>query len=214
MLLHLPRVLFQPREVRPHQFQNLVPLLPSVQHTDFRNGLSNSPPLPGRQDSSGTLGRGLSLPAPGCSSKYLLWGNFPNTIDKLLHRLQDGMFPAFSYYYSYYRRKSCVLLLSTLSIFDMHLEREVQNGRICLRRLGAPLLFSRRSPCAPLPVLQEAIGLDRIYIKQSVITFYEELSTLSTEFSTRPPAENPGTPLTFQKGGEFVENGAVIFGTG
>ena len=47
VLLHLPQVLFQPGEVRPHQFQNLVPLLPGVQHTDFRNGLFNGPLLAG-----------------------------------------------------------------------------------------------------------------------------------------------------------------------
>lgn len=39
ILLHLPQVPFQPGEVRPHHLQNLVPLLPGVQHPDFRNCL-------------------------------------------------------------------------------------------------------------------------------------------------------------------------------
>lgn len=50
ILLHLPQVLFQPGEVRPHHVQNLVPLLPGVQHTDFRNGLFDGPLLAGEVD--------------------------------------------------------------------------------------------------------------------------------------------------------------------
>mgnify|MGYP007007359968 CR=1 FL=1 len=50
VFLHLPQVLFQPGEVRPHQFQNLVPLLPGVQHPDFRNGLFDGPLLAGEVD--------------------------------------------------------------------------------------------------------------------------------------------------------------------
>ena len=39
ILLHLPQVPFQPGEVRPHHLQNLVPLLPGVQHPNFRHRL-------------------------------------------------------------------------------------------------------------------------------------------------------------------------------
>lgn len=37
VLFHLPQMLFQPGEVRPHHLQNLVPLFPGVQHPDFRH---------------------------------------------------------------------------------------------------------------------------------------------------------------------------------
>lgn len=50
ILLHLPQVLFQSGEVRPHHVQNLVPLLPGVQHPDFRNGLFDGPLLAGEVD--------------------------------------------------------------------------------------------------------------------------------------------------------------------
>lgn len=102
-------------------------------------------------------------------------------------------------YLSYYRRKSCILLLSNLSIFDASPGNMSQIWKLY------PILFAAVFPGSPAFLafsrrfLQKSPLLFLIYIKFFINSFYEELSTLSTELSTGQFPKIFGFSLPFSR---------------
>ena len=87
-------------------------------------------------------------------------------------------------YRSYYRRKSCVFLLHTLSIFDMLWKKTKQKWKFYPNSFDPIFSFSRGFPAFFCRRLKKPLVSGEIYIKRFIKIFYKELFTLSTEFST------------------------------
>lgn len=91
-------------------------------------------------------------------------------------------------YLLYYRRKSCIFSLSTLSIFDARAgnrAKQMEIFSIAIRRSFPAFPGFRQNPLVSA----------EIYIKFFIKVFYEELSTLSTRFSTSPFSLKPAGSL-------------------
>lgn len=125
-------------------------------------------------------GSGPPRPKTGGGSQAVWY----HTIKKLLRQPPFQIFPPFLDYFSYYRRKSCIFSLSILSVFDVTMKNSVRTAT------GPPYFpavlfpFFRLFLQVLLPFLQKPAAGIELYIKYFIKIFYEELSTLSTGFST------------------------------